>query len=458
MHVHSCISRTQVVQAAGVQKEEDRAEGSSAARHRRPQLANCHGQVCTPQSLPRSCAPCSVSVSAAKCLARHDAEAPPFRACRLRVTLQFRTGQNASIDSIEAEQSEHVLLEGTQPTSAAADGAASATDSEHADTFAVVAAFTPPGASTEVVAPPASTSADGTVAVEHSAMLHVCEATVRGGLPRFAMPVTLTISRQGRPGTAGSDAPVDTEATAVVVQLDLAELLVGARDVSAGFACDALVALGAPSELTDVALVASCHAYEQPSEPLSPPPVSTQSIGLLPPGLRDALCPIVLRVDAAADLPDQPASASHLSANCFAPLLRLRIPGADDDLWLEETSASGADAWCAARIGGEDVAPTELRVRTLRFGPARVLLGADLDVPAFLDVCSHGGALEVEVRDRDARPQALRLPLPRDDPALAPSADAAKEVPPAGKKKAADKVRLPDLWQRLCRLSTLAFG
>jgi hypothetical protein len=102
----------------------------------------------------------------------------------------------------------------------------------------------------------------------------------------------------------------------------------------------------------------------------------------------------------------------------------------------------GAGEWQA---GGADVTSVCLQVRNLSAGAAHVLLGPELVRTGFLEACKQG-PMAVEVRDRDARPQALQLLLPKDDspptPPSRPPADAAVERPGSKEsKKPVKKVR-----------------
>ena len=87
-----------------------------------------------------------------------------------------------------------------------------------------------------------------------------------------------------------------------------------------------------------------------------------------------------------------------------------------------------------------------IAVRDFQVGQSSVVLAADIDIPAFLDACQSTPLL-FEVHDRDAKPEALPLAMPRPDLSLDPPPKPVTPptpVPttPPGKKKPAPAVRI----------------
>jgi hypothetical protein len=295
---------------------------------------------------------------------------------------------------------------------------------------AAMLSYTPPGATDAVQLPAASTftaaselsqaSLDTQAHCSHASVVHVTEVLARGLAPACAVQLTASCERRLVTDVEGAlkEAGEAEALGSFAIAFDIADLLVGDTRTERTLAAAALPA--APAALRSITIAARCLEFVPPPEGAGSPPVTppaTQPAQLLPPGLRSKLAPMVIRFQEAADLPDAPATTRDLESHCRPCHLRYRLPGLPD--WQTEAAASGAHAW---RPGPPpaDAADPPLQLRSLAFGVPRALFAAELDVPRFLAACGHE-CLEVEVRDREAEPEQLRLRLPTAPPASKPA-------------------------------------
>ena len=396
--------------------------------------------------------------------------------CRVEAALQLRPPSPGAQASTESHSALEVQNESAQPTAG-----------EDAQVCTVTLRYTCPGASEASVTTatatmqPTSAGSGATLAITamHEASPLVDEKLVRSiadcacDLPlelRWTWQSTVAVqaaeaaaaealaaaqakpagSNKGaakpamppKPPTPGSAAQPSAESATLVV--NLSDLLVGDTSTECSVPLAALDSL--PSSLASATLRVSCLMHNGDSRPASresgtsmaaasaSTPLQTP-MQLLPPQVRQRLAPLIVRITEAADMPDAPATTAELLAFGEPCQLRHRLPTQPG--WRQVPAVSGERAWRPGPAPADPADPP-LQLRNLHFGGTSVLFVGDMDAAQFVHACTEG-ALEVEVRDRDAAPARLPLALPA---ALPPAAVPDAQPDSKGKLAAKAAVRV----------------
>lgn len=251
----------------------------------------------------------------------------------------------------------------------------------------------------------------------------VSEATVRSAISKgcaVCVKVAMARARWNAPAAPGSDEALSS----CELRIDVANLLVG--DASAD------LRLGRGAEHLPPALdnffagLEAAVTFGAPEIAGAGPAPAAEASHFLPPGLRTGLLPIVLRVGAAVDLPDRPATQAQLDTLCLPCSARVCVPTVPQA--LTEQARAPPSPWRTLTGASELPCCQSLAVRSVTFGRAHVLLAADLDLPALADAALSGDSLVVEVHDRDSEQPALALAMPAG---TAPAAAAGVASAPA---------------------------